>query len=42
MEVQRLLNDAGDIDDDVINPAPVPGPANCDGSVNSGTVTHQE
>jgi hypothetical protein len=28
MEVQRLLNDAGDIDDDVINQTPVPGPAN--------------
>jgi hypothetical protein len=28
MEVQRLLNNAGNIDDDVINPVPVPGPAN--------------
>jgi hypothetical protein len=28
MEVQRLLNDVGDIDDDAINPALVPGPAN--------------
>jgi hypothetical protein len=28
MEVQRLLNDDGDIDDDVINQEPVPGPAN--------------
>jgi hypothetical protein len=28
IEVQCFLNDAGDIDDDAINPAPVPGPAN--------------
>jgi hypothetical protein len=27
MEVQRLLNDAGDIDDDVFDQTPVPGPA---------------
>jgi hypothetical protein len=28
MEVQNLLNDAGDIDDDIVNPPPpVPGPA---------------
>jgi len=28
MEVQNLLNDAGDIDYDIINPPLVPGPAN--------------